>query len=37
MQPIHTAILSFGMSGQVFHAPFIHNHEGFYFYAVWER
>src|SRR6188508_1410575 len=37
MQPINTAILSFGMSGQVFHAPFIHLHPGFHFYAVWER
>lgn len=37
MQPINTAILSYGMSGQLFHAPFIHVHEGFNFYAVWER
>jgi scyllo-inositol 2-dehydrogenase (NADP+) len=37
MQPIKTAILSFGMSGQVFHGPFIDVHEGFTFYAVWER
>jgi scyllo-inositol 2-dehydrogenase (NADP+) len=37
MQPINTAILSFGMSGQVFHAPFLLVHEGFNFYAVWER
>ncbi|HEY0356578.1 MAG TPA: Gfo/Idh/MocA family oxidoreductase [Flavisolibacter sp.] len=37
MQAINTAILSFGMSGQVFHAPFIHLHKGFRFYAVWER
>lgn len=35
--PIKTAILSFGMSGQVFHAPFIHVHPEFQFYAVWER
>lgn len=35
--PIKTAICSFGMSGQVFHAPFIHAHPGFQFYAVWER
>lgn len=35
--PIQTAILSFGMSGQVFHAPFIHVHPEFQFYAVWER
>ncbi|MER3464263.1 MAG: oxidoreductase [Chitinophagaceae bacterium] len=37
MQAINTAILSFGMSGQVFHAPFIQLHQGFPFYAVWER
>src|SRR5438477_325206 len=37
MQPINTALLSFGMSGQVFHAPFLKVHEGFNFYAVWER
>lgn len=37
MKPINTAILSYGMSGQLFHAPFIHVHEGFSFYAVWER
>jgi len=37
MQPISTAILSFGMSGQVFHAPFITTHPGFQFTAVWER
>jgi predicted dehydrogenase len=37
MQPIQTAILSFGMSGQVFHAPFFKVLDGFEFYAVWER
>jgi scyllo-inositol 2-dehydrogenase (NADP+) len=37
MQSIQTALLSFGMSGQVFHAPFLHLHPGFNFYAVWER
>src|SRR5687768_9795716 len=37
MKPINTAILSFGMSGQIFHAPFIEVHEGFNLYAVWER
>lgn len=37
MQPINTALLSFGMSGQVFHAPFLQVHKGFNFYAVWER
>jgi scyllo-inositol 2-dehydrogenase (NADP+) len=37
MQPVNTALLSFGMSGQVFHAPFLQVHEGFNFYGVWER
>ncbi|MDQ3682582.1 MAG: Gfo/Idh/MocA family oxidoreductase [Bacteroidota bacterium] len=34
---INTALCSFGMSGVLFHAPFIHVHEGFNLYAVWER
>ncbi len=37
MNQINTAICSFGMSGWVFHAPFISTHPGFRFYAVWER
>ncbi len=37
MKQINTAICSFGMSGWVFHAPFIQSHPGFNFYAVWER
>lgn len=37
MHPINTAICSFGMSGRVFHAPFISVNPGFNFYAVWER
>jgi scyllo-inositol 2-dehydrogenase (NADP+) len=37
MKPIKTALCSFGMSGWVFHAPFIHLHPGFELYAVWER
>ncbi|MCW3087325.1 MAG: oxidoreductase [Sediminibacterium sp.] len=37
MPPIRTAILSFGMSGRVFHAPFIDLHPGFELYGVWER
>ena len=36
-KPINTALCSFGMSGWVFHAPFLHVHPGFNFYAVWER
>lgn len=34
---INTALCSFGMSGLVFHAPFLHAHPGFNLYAVWER
>ncbi len=37
MNVINTALCSFGMSGKVFHAPFIHLHKGFNLYAVWER
>jgi scyllo-inositol 2-dehydrogenase (NADP+) len=37
MQQIKTALLSFGMSGQVFHAPFLQVHEGFQLHSVWER
>ncbi len=37
MKPINTAILSFGMSGRLFHAPFFKVLDGFNFYAVWER
>lgn len=37
MQPINTALCSFGMSGWVFHAPFIAADSRFKMYAVWER
>ena len=37
MQPIKTALCSFGMSGWVFHAPFIAVHPGFELQGVWER
>lgn len=37
MQPINTALCSFGMSGWVFHAPFLQANPGFNLYAVWER
>lgn len=37
MQPIKTALCSFGMSGWVFHAPFIAAHPGFELQGVWER
>jgi len=35
--PIKTGILSFGMSGKVFHAPFLQAHPGFELTAVVER
>lgn len=34
---IRTTLLSFGMSGRVFHAPFITEHPGFEFAGAWER
>ena len=37
MTPVNTAICSFGMSGRVFHAPFLHVSPNFQFYSVWER
>lgn len=37
MRTINTALLSFGMSGRVFHAPFIHLHRGFTLAGAWER
>lgn len=36
-QRINTGILSFGMSGRVFHAPFIYTNDNFDFTAVVER
>ncbi|HLT86247.1 MAG TPA: Gfo/Idh/MocA family oxidoreductase [Sphingobacterium sp.] len=36
-QRINTGILSFGMSGRVFHAPFIYTNDNFNFTAVVER
>ena len=35
--PIITGILAYGMSGRLFHAPFIELHPGFKFHAVVER
>lgn len=35
--PIKTGIIGFGLSGQVFHAPFLHVHEGFEIRKVVER
>ncbi len=37
MSQIKTALLSFGMSGKVFHAPFINLHKGFELAGAWER
>lgn len=37
MQQIKTALLSYGMSGKVFHAPFIELHKGFELMGSWER
>lgn len=37
MQAIKSALLSFGMSGKVFHAPFIHVHPGFLLVGAVER
>lgn len=34
---VRVALASFGMSGKLFHAPFIHVHPGFQLYACWER
>lgn len=37
MEKIKVGIASYGMSGSVFHAPFIHNHPGFDLYAIVQR
>lgn len=37
MQKIKTALLSFGMSGKVFHAPFLEAQGGFDLAGAWER
>lgn len=37
MKPIKTGLCSFGMSGRVFHAPFLRVNPGFELYSVWER
>ncbi len=36
-KPIVTALLAYGMSGKVFHAPFLETNNGFHLYAVLER
>jgi len=37
MNPINTALLSFGMSGEVFHGPLLNAHPGFNLSTVWQR
>ena len=37
MQKIKTALLSYGMSGKVFHAPFVNFHSGLELIGSWER
>lgn len=37
MEKIGTALLSFGLSGKAFHAPFISHHSGFMLVGTWER
>ncbi|MDP4214606.1 MAG: Gfo/Idh/MocA family oxidoreductase [Bacteroidota bacterium] len=37
MLPIKTALCSFGMSGRLFHAPFLHLDPDFELWSVWER
>jgi scyllo-inositol 2-dehydrogenase (NADP+) len=37
LKPIHTAILSYGMSGEIFHAPLLAAHSGFKLAKIWQR
>ncbi|MDR2388850.1 MAG: Gfo/Idh/MocA family oxidoreductase [Tannerellaceae bacterium] len=37
MKPIQTGIASYGMSGSVFHAPFLDIHPGFHIHTIVER
>ena len=37
MQKIKTSLLSYGMSGKIFHAPFLDLHPGFELLGSWER
>lgn len=37
MRVINTALLSFGLSGKVFHAPFLNAHPGYRLAGSWER
>ena len=36
-KPITTALLAYGLSGKIFHAPFLDTHKRFHFYGVLER
>ncbi len=37
LKPIRTALLSYGMSGEVFHAPLLEAHPGFNLVKIWQR
>ncbi len=37
MKTVKTALLSYGMSGKIFHAPFLNLHPGFELLGSWER
>ena len=37
MSTIKTAVSSYGMSGKLFHAPFIHAHPGYELHGIVER
>ncbi|MFN6571256.1 Gfo/Idh/MocA family oxidoreductase [Dendronalium sp. ChiSLP03b] len=37
METVNTALCSYGLSGKVFHAPFINLHPGFQLIGSWER
>lgn len=37
MKKIKTALLAYGMSGKIFHAPFLNLHPGFELTGAWER
>lgn len=37
MKPFGSALLSYGLSGKAFHAPFLAAHEGFKLLGAWER
>lgn len=37
LQKIRTALCSYGMSGKIFHGPFLHAHPGFELVGAWER